>query len=70
MDGKFWRHRIRESPNILDLIELENLGRWIAVGPYVKDKDPDNIVLPFEGLSVGDLPSGYSFDRYGLIVRS
>ncbi|KAK3356290.1 hypothetical protein B0T25DRAFT_536432 [Lasiosphaeria hispida] len=69
MDGKFRRHRIRESPDPLDLVELENLGRWITESPYVKTKDPENVVLPFEELSVGDLPSGYGFDRYGLMVR-
>ena len=69
MDGKFRRHRIRESPDPLDLVELENVGRWIAETPYVKMKDPENVVLPFEELSVRDLLSGYSFDRFGLLVR-
>ncbi|KAK3900121.1 hypothetical protein C8A05DRAFT_17545 [Staphylotrichum tortipilum] len=70
MDGKFRRHRIRESPDPLDSVELENLGRWTTEGPYVKHKDPDSIALPFEELSLGDLPSGYGFDRYGLMVHS
>jgi hypothetical protein len=69
MGGKRRRHRIRESPDPLDPVELENLGRWTAEGPYVKDKDRENIALPFEELSLGDLPSGCSFDRHGLMVH-
>lgn len=70
MGGKRRRHRIRESPDPLDPVELENLGRWTTEGPYVKYKDPDSIALPFKELSLGDLPSGYGFDRYGLMVHS
>jgi hypothetical protein len=69
MSGKRRRHHIRDSPDPLDPVELENLGRWAAEGPYVKDKDPENIALPFKELSLGDLPLGYSFDRYGLVVH-
>ncbi len=69
MGGKFRRHRIRKSPDPLDPVELENLGRWTAERPYVKYKDPENIALPFEELSLRDLPSGYSFDRHGLMVH-
>ncbi|KAL8364652.1 hypothetical protein RB595_003775 [Gaeumannomyces hyphopodioides] len=69
MAGKLRRRGIRESPDPLDLVGLENLGRWAAEGPYIKDKDPENAVLPFEELSGRDLPRSYSFDRYGLMVR-
>ncbi|KAK4222173.1 hypothetical protein QBC38DRAFT_520115, partial [Podospora fimiseda] len=66
MSGK---HRLRESPDPLDPVELVNLGRWTAQGSYVKDKDRNKIALPFKELSLRDLPLGYSFDRYGLMVH-
>ncbi|KAH6983714.1 hypothetical protein EDB80DRAFT_691559 [Ilyonectria destructans] len=69
MDGRFRRHHIRESPDPLDPVELENLGRWSGEGPYVKEKDPENVQLPFRELDTEDLPFGHGFDQYGLMIR-
>ena len=37
-------------------------------GPFVKDKDPENVPLPFRELAVEELPPGFGFDEYGLLV--
>ncbi|KAM0271863.1 hypothetical protein ACHAQH_008963 [Verticillium albo-atrum] len=68
MNGMLRRHHIRESPDPLDLVELENLGKWSSEDSYVKDKDPENISLPFREVSTKDLPHEYDFDQYGLLV--
>ncbi|KAM0322093.1 hypothetical protein ACHAQA_009722 [Verticillium albo-atrum] len=68
MNGILRRHHIRESPDPLDLVELENLGKWSSEDPYVKDRDPESISLPFREVSTKDLPREYDFDQYGLIV--
>ncbi|KAM4067335.1 hypothetical protein HRG_001305 [Hirsutella rhossiliensis] len=69
MDGKFRSHRIRDSPDPLNLVELRNLVKWTGEVPYTKDKDPQNVSLPFREIFVEDLPTGYGFDEHGLMIR-
>lgn len=69
MDGKLRRHRVGVSRDPLKPVELRNIAKWTDEQPYVKDKDPERVYLPFKVLSVQDLPSGYTLDRYGLMVR-
>jgi hypothetical protein len=52
----------------LERTDLKNAKSWTAKGPYVKNKDPDSMSLPFETLDAEQLPDGFGFDRYGLLV--
>lgn len=69
MDGKLRRQRIALSRDPLKPVELQNIVKWTDEEPYVKDKDPEKVSLPFEKLSIQDLPPGYTLDKYGLMVR-
>lgn len=69
MDGKLRRQRIGLSRDPLKPVELQNIVKWADEEPYVKDKDPEKVSLPFKNLSVQDLPPGYTLDKYGLMVR-
>ena len=68
MPRKYRRLPIRDSLDPLDQVELDNLGRWSGEGTFVKDKDPENVPLPFRELAVEELPPGFGFDEYGLLV--
>ena len=52
----------------LEPTDLINVKSWTTNDPYAKDKDPDNVPLPFIALSAEQLPDGYGFDQYGLLV--
>ncbi|KAK3985469.1 hypothetical protein QBC44DRAFT_299108 [Cladorrhinum sp. PSN332] len=68
MPRKYRRRPIRDAPDSLDQVELDNLSKWLGQGPFVKDKDPEKIHLPCQKLTVEELPSGLGFDKYGLLV--
>jgi hypothetical protein len=68
MPRKYRRLPIRDSLDPLDQVELDNLGRWSGEDPFLKDKDPENVPLPFRELAVEELPPGFGFDEYGLLV--
>ncbi len=68
MPRKYRRLPIRDSLDPLDQVELDNLGRWLGEGPFVKDKDPENVLLPFRDITAEELPAGFGFDEYGLMV--
>jgi len=70
MERKHRRRRIRNSPDPLDENELHSLRAWSGEHPYIKDKDPDQIELVPEVLAPGELPDGFGFDKFGLLVRS
>ncbi|OCL13860.1 hypothetical protein AOQ84DRAFT_309859, partial [Glonium stellatum] len=62
------RRPLRLSANPIDLIDLENLKTWLDKNPFVKIKDKEGFQLQYRPVSSSDLPNGYSFDQYGLIV--
>jgi hypothetical protein len=69
---RFWmpgRRDIRAGVNPIEPVDLRNLARWSDEGPFVKEGDPDNIQLQFIDLTREDLPPGFVFDQFGLMVR-
>jgi len=64
------RRAIQVSVNPIDQIDLENLKKWPRKDPYIKMNDREEVQLEYRELTVDDLPEGYGFDEYGLIVRS
>lgn len=70
MERKHRRRHIRDSPDPLDENELHCLRAWSGEHPYVKDKDPDQIELDPKILAPWELPDGFGFDKFGLLVRS
>jgi hypothetical protein len=50
-----------------DQVELDNLVKWLDEGPQVKDKDPENVSLPFKELPFADPPSACTLDKHGLM---
>lgn len=66
----FGRFKVKESANPIDCCDLINLKAWSHKDPYVAKEDKEGIVLPFTKLAVTELPAGYGFDKFGLMVRS
>lgn len=63
--GKHGRHSFMHA---LERIDLINARAWDANESYIKRQDPDQVSLPVSMLGKEELPYGYDFDRYGLIV--
>ncbi|KAK3983849.1 hypothetical protein QBC44DRAFT_390770 [Cladorrhinum sp. PSN332] len=63
------RRGVRAGVNPIEPVDLINLAAWKGEAPFIKDGDPEGIQLPFADLTFEDLPTGFTFDRYGLIVR-
>ncbi|KAL2284419.1 hypothetical protein FJTKL_08831 [Diaporthe vaccinii] len=70
MERKHRRRHIRNSPDPLNMDELVCLGAWRGEHSYVKEKDPDQIKLDPKALAPEELPDGFGFDKFGLLVRS
>lgn len=62
---KHGRHSFR---NPLERIDLVNARLWDTNNSYIKHKDPDQVYLPVSILREEELPCGYGFDQYGLLV--
>ncbi|KAK8851787.1 Lysine-specific demethylase 2B [Apiospora arundinis] len=58
----------RSYPFSIEPIDLDNAKAWKTQGSFVKTKDPHNVELPFRKVSAKELPDGYTFGPYGLIV--
>jgi len=63
------RRDIKTGLNPIEPVDLHNLANWTDEGPFVKEGDPDKIQLPFADLTREDLPGGFIFDQFGLMVR-
>jgi hypothetical protein len=70
MHRKHRRRYIRDLPDPLDENELGCLRDWRGQDLYIKDKDPDQIELEPRALAPEELPDGFGFDRFGLLVHS
>ncbi|KAJ2899375.1 hypothetical protein MKZ38_003082 [Zalerion maritima] len=68
-DGHLGRLKVKESVNPIDSGDLINLKAWSHKDPYVAKNDHEGIALPFRKLVVTDLPAGFGFDKFGLVVR-
>ncbi|KAI0619226.1 hypothetical protein TUN199_08788 [Pyrenophora tritici-repentis] len=62
------RH-LKQSANPLYLLDLERLASWPDKTDFER-KGRKQCILRYEPIVVSDLPAGYTFDRYGLIVAS
>ncbi|KAK8016051.1 hypothetical protein PG993_014240 [Apiospora rasikravindrae] len=58
----------RSYPFSIEPIDLDNAKAWKTQDSFVKTKDPDNAALPFRTVCAEELPAGYTFDLFGLIV--
>jgi hypothetical protein len=63
------RRGVTESVNHIDSDDLVDLKAWSHKHSYVKRKDDEGIALPFTKLAATDLPTGFGFDKFGLIIR-
>jgi hypothetical protein len=62
----------RQVPKAVNPItpdDLVHLKSWSHRDRYVKGNDGEGIALPFQKLAASDLPAGFGFDKFGLIVR-
>lgn len=59
------RRRLREVVNPIDQADLEDLKAWSHRDSFGKGKDS----LPYKKLADADLPPGFGFDKFGLMVR-
>jgi len=64
------RRDIKAGVNPIEPVDLQNLANWTDESPFVKEGDPDKIPLPFADFTGEDLPAGFIFDQFGLMVRS
>ena len=62
------RRELTLSVNSLAQVDLLNVRSWKGTGSYVMLKDPDKVQLPYEPITIGDVPEGFGLDEYGLIV--
>ncbi|KAK7994229.1 hypothetical protein PG991_015817 [Apiospora marii] len=58
----------RSYPFSIEPIDLDNAKAWKTQDSFIKTKDPDNAALPFRTVCAEELPAGYTFDPFGLIV--
>ncbi|KAK3897100.1 ATP synthase subunit alpha [Staphylotrichum tortipilum] len=63
------RRDIRAGVNPIEPVDLRNLASWRDEGPFVKEGDPDIVQLQFVDLTCEDIPPGFVFDQFGLMVR-
>ncbi|KAK0749761.1 hypothetical protein B0T18DRAFT_407523 [Schizothecium vesticola] len=63
------RRGVKAGVNPIEPVDLQNLTIWRGEGPFIKDADPEGVQLPFVDLVSEDLPPGFIFDRFGLMVR-
>ncbi|KAK7402782.1 hypothetical protein QQX98_011462 [Neonectria punicea] len=63
------RRPLRDSVNPIDQVDLVNLKAWPHKDPFINDKYLDEPPLPCEPLTAEDLPDGFGFDKFGLMVR-
>ncbi|KAK0729442.1 hypothetical protein B0H67DRAFT_468221, partial [Lasiosphaeris hirsuta] len=63
------RRHVRAGVNPIEPVDLQNLATWRSEAPFIKDGDPGGVQLPFVDLTSEDLPPGFIFDRFGLMVR-
>ncbi|KAF2123772.1 hypothetical protein P153DRAFT_145916 [Dothidotthia symphoricarpi CBS 119687] len=63
---------VSDSANPLELIDLEDLGRWPDAEPFVERDGSGNPIRSVENkeLRADEVPGGYRFDRFGLLVRA
>ncbi|OAQ58043.1 ATP-dependent DNA helicase PIF1 [Pochonia chlamydosporia 170] len=64
------RRKVKQSVDPIDPDDLVNLKAWSHKDPYVKKKDREGIALSLSKLAVTDLPAGFGFDKFGLMVRT
>ncbi|EJT68108.1 hypothetical protein GGTG_14312 [Gaeumannomyces tritici R3-111a-1] len=59
------QRRLREVLNPIDQADLVNLKAWSHRDSFDKGKD----FLPYRKLAAADLPPGFGFDKFGLMMR-
>ncbi|KAH6697080.1 hypothetical protein F5X68DRAFT_238421 [Plectosphaerella plurivora] len=64
--GNHGRHTYGHPIETVDLI---NASSWLDNHSFVKMNDPEGVELPFKPLTPEQLPPGYTFDKYGLLVQ-
>ncbi len=64
---QFRRRWIKDSINPIEPDDLINLKLWSHKEPFVKKNDK-GVTLPFRKLALEELPEGYGFDRFSVMV--
>lgn len=67
--GEAGRLRVKESVNPIECGDWIHLKSWSHKGPYLAADGKREIGLPIQQLVVADLPTGFGFDQFGLLVR-
>jgi len=62
------KHPLQSSTNPIALEDLRQLKRWSGRHKFRK-RGRRHFTLPYRSVLSSELPSGYAFDQYGLIVR-
>jgi hypothetical protein len=61
-------HCLKACANSIELIDLEQLKAWPDQTDFEKSRHGH--ILKYQGVTDSDLPDGYGFDQYGLVVRA
>lgn len=60
---------MRHSVNPIDQVDLDNAKAWVHKNAFIKEKDREGKRFPYEQIPVANLPTGFGFDKYGLMVQ-
>ncbi|SPO02465.1 uncharacterized protein DNG_05138 [Cephalotrichum gorgonifer] len=63
------RLSLRNSVNPIDQIDLINLRAWSSKDPFINSKHPEHAPIPYKPMFAKDLPNGFGFDKFGLMVQ-
>ncbi|KAK2758930.1 hypothetical protein CKAH01_16758 [Colletotrichum kahawae] len=59
---------VKLAANPIEQGDLDTLKAWSYKQAYVRQNGCDRYSLPFEELAITDLPQGFGFDKFGLMV--
>ncbi|KAM7195032.1 hypothetical protein V8F33_006901, partial [Rhypophila sp. PSN 637] len=69
-DQQVGRRQVRMGVDPIETADLIDLRVWSHEGAYMRANDEGEAALPFRPLASTDLSAGFSFDGFGLLIRT